>query len=421
LKFFNHCFRLGSMNRESLLFHSDFRRLWAGDAISQVGTMVTMLAMPLLAVKVLHATPFQVGLLTTFEFLAFLVIGLPAGAWVDRMRRRSVMITADLGRVVTLGSVPVAAAFGALTIWQVYVVVLLTGGLTVFFDVSYQSYLPFLVGREHLVEGNAKLQGTQSVAQVAGPSFGGFLVQLLGAPYAIATDAASYLWSALCVGAIRDREPKPERAADAKLAHEIREGVAFIANHRILRSIAGCTATSNLWNAAGQPILIVLLARNLDLSAGVIGVLFSAAAVGGLAGAVFAQRLAAHIGQGPVIWLSVALSSPLAFVQPFLHRDWTLGLFVAGQVLFYAGVVVYNVTQVSFRQALCPERLLGRMNATMRFLVWGTMPIGGLLGGALGSTVGVRPTLFLTAAGGSLSYLWVYLSPLRGMRELPTG
>ncbi|HEY3528579.1 MAG TPA: MFS transporter [Nocardioides sp.] len=408
------------MDRESLFLHADFRRLWAGDAISQVGTMVTMLAMPLLAVKVLHATPFQVGLLTTFEFLAFLVIGLPAGAWVDRMRRRNVMITADLGRVVSLGSVPVAAAFGVLTIWQLYVVVLLTGGLTVFFDVSYQSYLPFLVGRTRLVEGNAKLQGTQSVAQVAGPSVGGFLVQLIGAPYAIAADAASYLWSALWVGAIRRREPKPERAADANLVHEIREGVSFIAHHGILRSIAGCTATSNLWNAAGQPILIVLLARNLDLSAGLIGVLYSAAAVGGLVGALLAQRLAARIGQGPVIWLSVALSSPLAFVQPFLHRDWTLGLFVATQIAFYAGVVVYNITQVSFRQALCPERLLGRMNATMRFVVWGTMPIGGLLGGALGSTVGVRTTLFVTAAGGSLSFLWVYLSPLRRMRELAT-
>jgi len=408
------------VHRESLLFHADFRRLWIGDAISQVGTMVTMLAMPLLAVKVLHATPFQVGLLTTFEFLAFLVIGLPAGAWVDRMRRRNVMITADLGRVVTLGSVPVTAAFGALTIWQLYAVVLVTGGLTVFFDVAYQSYLPFLVGREHLVEGNAKLQGTQSVAQVAGPGVGGLLVQLLSAPYAIALDAASYLWSALWVGAIRRGESRPERTADPHLVHEIREGVAFIATHRILRSIAGCTATSNLWQSAGAPVLIVLLARNLDLSAGVIGALFSAAAVGGLVGALVARRVADRIGQGPTIWLSVALSSPLLFVQPFLHRDWTLGVFVATQVTLYAGVVVYNVTQVSFRQALCPERLLGRMNATMRFLVWGTMPIGGLIGGVLGSTVGVRTTLFITAAGGSVSFLWVYLSPLRTMERLPT-
>jgi len=409
------------VDRNSLFFHADFRRLWAGDAISQVGTMISTVAVPLLAVQVLHATPFQVGLLTTFEFLAFLVIGLPAGAWVDRMRRRSVMVTADLGRMVTLGSVPVAAAFGTLTIWQLYAVVLLTGGLTVFFDVSYQSYLPFLVGRQNLVEGNAKLQGTQSVAQVAGPGIGGLLVQLLGAPYAIAADAASYLWSALWIGAVRRREPKPERTAAANLVHEIREGVSFIVQHPLLRSIAGCTATSNLWNAASQPVLIVLLARDLDLSAGVIGLLFSAAAVGGVVGALIARRLAVRIGQGPVIWLSVAVSAPLAFVQPFLQRDWTLGLFVAAQVAFYCGVVVYNVTQVSFRQALCPERLLGRMNATMRFLVWGTMPIGGLLGGALGSTVGVRTTLFITAAGGCLSFLWVYLSPLRRMRELPAG
>lgn len=381
--------------------------------------MITTLAVPLLAVRTLQATPFEVGLLTTFQFLAFLLIGLPAGAWVDRLRRRNVMIIADLGRVLTLGSIPVAGAVGVLTIWQLYAVVLLTGALTVFFDVSYQSYLPFLVGREHLVEGNAKLQGTQSVAQVAGPSVGGFLVQLIGAPYAIALDAASYLWSALWVGTIRSREPTPQ-PTDRRLVHEIREGVGFIVRHPILRAIAGGTATSNLWSSAAEPVLIVLLARQLDLSAGVIGALFSAAAVGGLLGALLARRLAHRIGEGPIIWISMALSWPLAFIQPFLHRDWTLGAFVITQIVWTAGAVIYNVTQVSFRQAVCPERLLGRMNATMRFIVWGTMPIGGLIGGALGSLAGVRTTLLITAAGGSLAFLWLYLSPLRRMHALPT-
>lgn len=407
------------MNHESLLFHHDFRLLWTGDAISQVGTMITMIAMPLLAVRTLHATAFEVGLLAASEFFAFLVIGLPAGAWVDRMRRRNVMITADLGRVVTLGSVPIAASFGVLTIWQLYAVALLTGALTVFFDVSYQSYLPFLVGRERLVEGNAKLQATQSVAQVAGPSVGGLLVQLLTAPYAIATDAASYLWSALWVGAIRRREPKPQRAADPNLLREIREGVAFIVRHPILRAIAGCTGTTNLWNSGGQAMLIVLLARTLHLSAGVIGALMSAGAVGGLLGAISVRRLVGWLGEGPLMWMSVAIMSPAALLWPFLRRDWTLGLFVVTQLAMFAGNVIYNITQVSLRQRLCPERLLGRMNASMRFLVWGPMPIGALLGGALGSTIGIRPALLVSAIGSSLAFLWVYFSPLRWLREVP--
>jgi MFS family permease len=402
----------------TLLRHRDFRRLWVGDSLSQFGIMTTTLAIPLLAVRTLHATPFEVGLLTTFEFLAFLVVGLPAGAWVDRMRRRSVMIAADLGRAALLGWIPLAEVLGVLNLVQVYAVVLAVGCLTVFFDVSYQSYLPFLVGRDHLVEGNAKLQGTQSVAQVAGPSVGGFLVQLLTAPYAILANVGTFLWSALWVGTIRAREPRPERAPDSNLLSEVREGIVFIVRHPVLRQVAGATGTANLWSSAGQGMLIVLLARTLGLSAGVIGLLMAAGAIGGLLGALTARPLARAIGEGPATWISLALSSPLTLVQPFLQRNWTLGLFVVAQIGFSAGVVIYNVTQVSFRQRLCPEHLLGRMNASMRFLVWGTMPLGGLLGGALGSTIGVRTTLLVAAIGQSLAFLWIFFSPLRSMRTV---
>jgi MFS family permease len=402
----------------TLLRHRDFRRLWVGDSLSQFGIMTTTLAIPLLAVRTLHATPFEVGLLTTFQFLAFLVVGLPAGAWVDRMRRRSVMIAADLGRAALLGWIPLAELLGVLNLAQVYAVVLGVGCLTVFFDVSYQSYLPFLVGRDHLVEGNAKLQGTQSVAQVAGPSLGGLLVQVLTAPYAILANVGTFLWSALWVGTIRVREPRPERAPDSNLLSEVREGIVFIIRHPVLRQVAGATGTANLWSSAGQGMLIVLLARTLGLSAGVIGLLMAAGAVGGLLGALAARPLARAIGEGPATWISLALSSPLALVQPFLERNWTLGLFVVAQIGFSAGVVIYNVTQVSFRQRLCPEHLLGRMNASMRFLVWGTMPLGGLLGGALGSTIGVRTTLLVAAIGQSLAFLWIFFSPLRSMRTV---
>ena len=409
-----------TLEKASLLFHRDFRLLWAGDAISQVGTMVTMLALPLLAVRTLHASPLQVGLLTTFETLAFLVIGLPAGAWVDRMRRRNVLIVGDLGRAVMLGSLPVAAYYHMLTLGQLYLVALVNGVFTVFFDVAYQSYLPSLVGRERLVEGNAKLQGTQSVAQVAGPSLGGLLVQLLTAPYALLVDSVSYLWSAACITAIRHREPRPERTTGTNLGREIREGLGFVLGHPLLRAIATCTGLFNLFGGAVNAMLIIVLARDLELSAGAIGLLFSASAVGGLLGALVARRVAEWVGQGPAIWLSAALGAPMGLVMPFLQRDWTLGLFVLAQVVMYAGTVVYNVTQVSFRQGLCPDRLLGRMNATMRFLVWGTLPLGGLFGGVLGSMIGVRPTLLVGVLGTCLAFLPIYLSPLRTMRELPT-
>jgi MFS family permease len=405
----------------SLWHHRDFLRLWAGDTISQLGTMVTMLAMPLLAIKVLHATPFQVGLLTTCETLAFLLVGLPAGAWVDRMRRRNVLIVGDLARAVLLGSLPLAAWLGLLALPQVYVVTLVVGVCTVFFDVAYQSYLPHLVGRDHLVEGNSKLQASQSVSQVAGPSVGGFLVQVLTAPYAILLDAASFLWSAACIAAIRKREPRPERGADRRLLAEVKEGLWFVLRHRLLRSITACTGISNLASSAAMVALISLLASavQLNLSAGTIGLLFTVASVGGLIGAVLARRFAHWVGQGRAIWMSGAFWAPTAFVAPFVHRDWTLALFAAAQLVGSVGIVIYNITQVSFRQGLCPERLLGRMNATIRFLVWGTIPLGGLLGGALASWIGLRPTLFVAAVGGTLAVLPVYFSPLRRMRDLP--
>lgn len=405
--------------RGGLWHHLDFRRLWIGDTVSQFGTMVSQLALPLVAINALHASVFEVGLLTTFETLAFLLVGLPAGAWVDRMRHKRVLIVGDLVRAAALGSLPIAWALDALTIGQLYLVALTVGVATVFFDVTYQSYLPELIARDDLVEGNAKLQASQSVAQVAGPSAGGALIQALTAPVAVAIDAASYVWSAMWIRRIRTASEKPERKPDRHLGREIAEGVRFVLGNRLLRAIAACTATSNLFNSIGLAVYYVLLARILGLSAGFIGLITSTAAIGGVVGSLLAGRIARAVGQGPAIWMSTAFAAPIWFIAPFVHRDWTLGLLAAGQLFFWAGVVVYNITQVSFRQGLCPPPLLGRMNATMRFVVWGTMPIGGLIGGALGAWIGVRETMFVAAAGMSLAFLPVLLSPLRSMRDLP--
>jgi len=401
-----------------LWHHLQFRRLWVGETVSQFGTTVSQLALPLVAILVLHASAFDVGALTALQTAAFVVVGLPAGAWVERMRLRSVLVVNDLIRAAVLGSIPLAQLVGVLTIGQLYLAALVTGVSTVFFDVAYQSYLPQLVGRKLLVEGNAKLQASESVSQIAGPSIGGLLIQALTAPYAVLVDALSFLWSAGWVAAISARPPRPERRPDRQLRREIGEGLRFVLGNPMLRAIAACTGSFNLFSAMALAVFYLLLARDLQLSPGVIGLIASTSAIGGLVGSLVAGRFAARVGQGPAIWISAAATGPFSFVAPFVHRDWTLALLAGAQVATWMGVVVYNVTQVSFRQGLCPPGLLGRMNATMRFLVWGTMPLGGLLGGVLGSAIGVRQTLLVAAVGESLAFLPVLASPLRRTREL---
>jgi MFS family permease len=405
--------------RLGLLSQHDFRQLYFADTISQLGTQVSLLALPLVAVLALHASTLEVGALSACETAAFLLVGLPAGAWVDRTRRRAVLIAGDLGRAVLLGSIPLAWWAHWLTVEQLFVVALLAGVCTVFFDVAYQSYLPHLVGRENLVEGNAKLESVRAVNQIGGPAAAGLIIQALTAPFAVAVDAVSYLGSALFVTGIRRREPQPERKPDAHLGREIMEGLRFVLGNRMLRSIAACTGSSNLFSSIGSAMLVVLLARVLGLPPWQIGLVSSVPAVGGLLGAFTATRVSRWLGQGPAIWISAAFCAPFALLMPMAQRGILLWLAAIGSGIWWYGVVVYNVAQVSFRQRLCPERLLGRMNATMRFLVWGTMPVGGLIGGVLGEALGVRPAMWIGAIGGLFSFLPVFLSPMRTMRELP--
>jgi MFS family permease len=407
------------MIRSGLWHHQNFRRLWIGDTISQFGSMVTGLALPLLAILVLRASTFEVGLLEAFGTLAFLLVGLPAGALVDRMRRRWVLVANDVIRAVTLGSVPLAAAFGVLRIGQLYVVALVTGVSTVFFDVAWQSYLPEVIDRQDLVEGNARLTASQSVAQVAGPPVGGLLIQVFTAPYAVLVDALSFLWSAGWVATIHAPTARPPRVANRSLRREMAEGIRFVFGNPMLRAISTATSIANFFSSLVGAVFLILLARDLHLSAGLIGLFSSFAAVGGLIGSLVAGRVTQRFGQGPTIWLSLLVSAPVALVYPFAHRNWTLAFVAVAQFAFWFGAVVYNITQVSFRQGLCPPALLGRMNATIRFLVWGTMPLGAIAGGLLGSWLGVRQTLFVGAVGGVASFLPVFLSPMRRVRTLP--
>ncbi len=409
--------RLERRLRGKLISRRGFRRLWFGQAISEFGSQVTVLALPLTAVLILHATVFQVGLLTTAGMAAFLLIGLPAGVWVDRLRRRHIMIAADTVRAVTLASVPVAYGLGALTLWQLYTVAFISGVATVFFDVAYMSYLPGFVGREFLVEANAKLQATLSVAQVSGPSASGFLIGLLSAPVAFLADAASFVVSVASLLMIREREPAPERAGPRHLPSEIAEGLQFVMRQPILRMITVATTTWNLFTSAIYALSVVFLVRQVHLGPSAIGLLTSLGAIGGIVGALSCGVLRRRLGSARIIWVSATVSAPFTLLIPATVPGPGLLCYAAGLFMFSFGAVVYNVHQTSFRQLLCPQRLLGRMNATVRFIIWGIIPIGGLLGGALATWLHTRTALWVCAAGVTLAPIWLLASPLPRMRD----
>jgi MFS family permease len=416
----------------SLRRHPDFLRLWAGETISVIGSQVTLLAVPFIAITLLHASTFEVGLLTAVETLPFLLVGLPAGAVIDRVRRRPVMIVADLGRAAALTSIPIAHAFDVLTMAQLYAVVLVTGVLTVFFDVAYQAYLPSVVARDQLVEGNAKLAMSQSAAQVAGPGLAGGLVGLIGAVAAIWADAASFVLSALALLGIRHRESRPDADADAadagapaapppKIRTAVAEGLRYVWHHPLLRPIAGSTATFNLFGSMSGAVIVVFAVRELDMTAGHIGAVTAVGNVGFLVGAALSARITARLGVGRTIMWSGLVSGLGGWLAPLATPATATPVLVASLAIVVVGVPPYNINQVSLRQAITPDRLQGRLHATMRFLVWGTMPVGALLGGVLGTLVGLRATLAIGAAGTSLAFLWVALSPVRSISTIPDG
>jgi MFS family permease len=415
--------------RGGLLRHRDFLKLWSAETISQFGTQVSLLAIPTVAVLLLEATPFEVALLGTIEFLPFILFSLPAGAWVDRLRRRPILIAGDLGRAISLASIPIAWYLGVLSIYQLYVVGFVNGILTVFFDVAYQSYLPSLVERDELVEGNSKLEISRTVAQTAGPALSGALIQVASAPFAILADAISFLGSALFVLGIRKREPTPDRHVDEhgqkreSLRTEVAQGLRYVLGNRYLRGIAASTGTSNFFSNVVFAVVIVYLYREVGLNPGQVGLAFGIGNIGAILGAFTANRWARWLGLGPAIVLSMAINGPAILLIPLAPPDLVLPALVASGFLAGLSAVVYNVNQVSFRQAITPVTFQGRMNATMRFIVWGTIPIGGLVGGALASipALGVHGAIWIGAIGSLFAFVPLVITPVRTLREMPAG
>jgi MFS family permease len=409
--------------RGGLWRHGDFLKLWSAETISQFGTQVSQLAIPLVAVLVLDATTFEVAALGVVDFMPFILFTLPAGVWVDRLPRRPVLVAGDLARAALLVTIPLAYLADALTLGQLFVVGFLVGTCTVFFDVAYMSYLPSLVERRQIIDGNSKLEISRSAAQIGGPGLGGLLVQAFTAPYALLVDAASFLGSGLFILRIRKDEESPSTVdAEARtgLRTELAEGLRFVLGNPNLRAQAGCTATSNFFGNVSFAIIIVFLVRELGLSPGVIGVVISLGSVGALLAAVTAMRISRRFGIGPTTIAVALLWGPATLLVAFApegNRAIPI-LVLAILVLGFSGVV-YNIVQVSYRQAICPPQLQGRMNSVMRFIVWGTIPLGALIGGALGSWLGLRQTIAVGAVGGGLAVLWILFSPQRHLREMP--
>jgi MFS family permease len=404
--------------------HSDFLKLWSAETVSQFGTQVSQLAIPLTAVLVLDASAFEVAALGTVEFLPFILFTLPAGVWVDRLPRRPILIAGDFGRAVLLGSIPIAYGVGELTLTQLYVVGFLVGVCTVFFDVAYQSYLPALVDRDRIIEGNSKLEISRSSAQIGGPGLSGGLVQAFTAPYAILVDAVSFLGSGAFILGIGKREAPPEtqhaNGEKTGLWTELKEGLRFVLGNPNLRAQAGCTGTSNFFSNVSFAIIVVFLVRELGLSPGVIGLVFSIGSIGSLFAAFTSNRISRRFGIGPTSIVMAALFGPAALLVAFApHGNAAIPLLVLSIFVFGFTVVVYNITQVSYRQAICPPRLQGRMNSVMRFIVWGTIPLGSLVGGGLASWIGLKETIIVGAIGGGGAFLWLLLSPQRHLREMP--
>jgi predicted MFS family arabinose efflux permease len=376
--------------------------------------------MPLAAVLVLGASPFQMGILNGAGAAGVLFFGLFAGAWADRLRRRPILIAADLGRAVLLGSIPLAAAFGRLSLGHLVAVSAAAGVLTVAFEVAHQAYLPSLVEREKLLDGNSKLALSGALAEVAGPGLAGVLVERIGAPMAILFDAVSFLCSAVFLGRIRKPEPPPVRGAPPHLGREIAEGLRSAWRDPLLRALAGRTLAAAFFLGIPGSLYFLFAVRELRLSPALLGGVIAVGGAGSLAGAVVAERLGRRFGTGRTLIGSALAIGAASLIVPLAHGSvaacWA---FLAAAQLGDVAWPVYTVHETSLRQAVAPDHMLGRVNSAMHLLFWGALPAGALAGGALAEAVGMREALFIGALGVLLSSMWLVFSPVRRLRALP--
>lgn len=411
---------------DGLWRHPDFLKLWAGQTVSLFGSLVSVFALPLTAILVLRAGAAQVALLRAAEVVPGIALGLVAGVWVDRLRRRPLMIAADLGRALALASIPFAALTGHLRIELLYAAALVTGTLTTVFDVAYPSYLPTLISREQLVEGNSKLQASGSVAEVGGFGLAGVLISALTAPGAILVDACSFVVSAVSVLLIRKPEPEPTPATApgaerTGVLRELSDGLRLVTSSAILRPIAWVAGTQSLCQNVVGVVILLFYARDLHLSPVTMGLLAAFGGCSSFAAALIVERVTRRVGFGrTLVWglvlggvgalLTATASGPMWLAVAFL---------VAQQLIGDGGLTVYIINSASLVQGIAPNEIQGRLQATIRSAEWAGTLLGLVAGGVLGQMIGLRPTLLVAAAGALLVPLWLIFSPVRTLSEQP--
>ncbi|MFD4371345.1 MFS transporter [Streptomyces sp. NPDC058527] len=394
--------------------------LLVGETTSKLGTSVTSVLLPLVAVTTLHASPFVMGVLTAAPWLPWLVIGLPAGAWVDRLPARRVMLVCNAVSVAVFVSVPATWWLGVLTIGHLLAAALVAGTASVFFSTAYSAYLPQLVPTEDLMGRNAQLQAGDQAARVAGPGLGGLIAQTVGSVPGLLLDAASFVVSSLCLLAIRSDAPRPAPAPRRRLSREIADGLRFVVGDPLVRAVTAFGAAVNLAMAGFQAVQIVFLVRTVGVGSDTLGWLVSCGGLGGVLGGLVAGRLAKRLGTARALLVVQFTAAPFGLLAALTGPGPRLAFFVLGTVVLFAGVVACNVVIVSFRQAYCPAEMRGRVTATTLFLNYSTIPVGALLAGSLASLFGARPTMWVVTAALVSAGAFLLVTPLRGLRDLPS-
>jgi MFS family permease len=402
----------------AILRERDFRRFWLGESVSLIGDQITLIALPLVGVLALHADAAQMGYLGAAALIPNLLFSLHAGAWLDRRgRRRQAMIATALARAALLATIPVAYWLGLLTMAQLYVVSFLVGTLSVLFFVAYSTLFVSLVPRDRYLEANSLLNGSRAFSFVAGPSIGGLLVQIFSAPGALIADAVSFLVSAFSLGSIHPTEPPTE---EAQRGH-VKAGIAYIRRSPIIRASLLATATINFFNFVFWALFFLYATKTLDVRPGLLGLVLGAASVGGVLGSIVTGRISRRIGVGPAFALgSILFPAPLVLVPLAGGSDWTIvACLFAAEFLSGFGVMVLDITAGSIKAALVPDRLRARVAGAYMVVNYGVRPIGALVGGALGTWIGLRPTLWIASLGAIAGVLWLLPSPVPRLRELP--
>ena len=403
----------------SLWRHRNFLLLWTGQTVSETGSAVTTVAIPLIAIAVLKASTFEVGLLAAATYVAFSLIALPAGVVVDRLAKRKIMMWCDGARLLVVGTIPVFAALHVLALWQLYMVALVAGAFTVFFDVSYQSYIPSIVDSPQLIDGFGKLSASASFAQVSGPGIAAGLVAVVGAAEALLVDAFSYAASFVCLLSITGRESRPEvgERSIGQLKADIVSGIPFLWKHPVLRKTTAYAAIGNLFIAMQISLNILFLIRVLNVRPTLAALLAALGSLGGIIGGMSSQLITRRIGSARIMWVSALILDAPSLVLPLAEPGFLVTLFVVGYAASSFAFSIFGAAQLSYRQSVCPPEQRGKMNAASRWVTWGILPFGGLLGGALGSAIGIRNSEWIAFTGAWLAGFFLFCSPLRRVRD----